>query len=188
MSTGPNTDLTRLSATALRDRIAAQEVSPVEVLDAHLAVIARLNPTLNAVVTLAEERARQEAMEIGAAITRGESPGPLAGLPVVIKDTTPTRDILTTFGSPLFADNIPDADAEVVARLRATGAIILGKTNTPEFAAGANTVNDVFGATRNPWDPALSPAGSSGGSAVAVATGMAPLAQGTDYGGSLRTP
>jgi len=188
MSTGPNTDLTRLSATALRDRIAAQDVSPVEVLDAHLAVIARLNPTLNAIVTLAEERARQEAMEIGAAITRGESPGPLAGLPVVIKDTTPTRDILTTFGSPLFADNIPDADAEVVARLRAAGAIILGKTNTPEFAAGANTVNDVFGATRNPWNPALSPAGSSGGSAVAVATGMAPLAQGTDYGGSLRTP
>jgi amidase len=181
-------DLTRLSAIEQRDRIASRKASPVEVLDAHLAVIERLNPALNAVVTLAEESARADARAVEAAIGRGETPGPLAGLPVLIKDTAPTRGIRTTFGSPLFADNVPDEDAEVVARLRAAGAIVLGKTNTPEFAAGANTVNEVFGATLNPWKTALSPAGSSGGSAVAVATGMAPLAQGTDYGGSLRTP
>jgi amidase len=109
-------------------------------------------------------------------------------LPVVIKDITPTAGIRTTFGSPLFKDYVPTEDAEAVARLKQAGAIVLGKTNTPEFAAGANTFNDVFGVTRNPWNPALSPSGSSGGSAVAVATGMTPLAQGTDFGCSIRMP
>ncbi|MDY6946116.1 MAG: amidase, partial [Pseudomonadota bacterium] len=101
---------------------------------------------------------------------------------------TRTAGIRTTFGSPLFRDYVPDEDAEAVRRLKVAGAIVLAKTNTPEFATGANTVNPVFGATRNPWNPELSPAGSSGGSAVAVATGMVPLAQGTDFGCSIRIP
>jgi len=114
--------------------------------------------------------------------------GALHGLPIGVKDVTPTGGIRTTFGSPLFKDFVPTEDAEAVRRLKAAGAIVLAKTNTPEFACGANTVNPVFGATRNPWNPALSPAGSSGGSAVAVATGMVPLAQGTDFGCSIRIP
>src|SRR5262249_38990339 len=154
--------------------------SPREALDAHLAVIERLNPKLNAVVTLVIDQAREAARAAETTIARGEKPGTLHGLPILIKDVTLTQGIRTTFGSPLFHDFVPDEDAEVVRRLKAAGAVILGKTNTPEFATGANTVNDVFGATRNPWNPALSPAGSSGGSAVAVATGMVPLAQGTD--------
>ena len=114
--------------------------------------------------------------------------GPLHGLPVAIKDITPTAGIRTTFASPLYKDYVPGQDAEVVRRLKAAGAIILAKTNTPEFACGAYTDNDLFGPTRNPWNPSLSPAGSSGGSAVAVATGMVPLAQGTDFGSSIRIP
>src|SRR5262249_12447011 len=110
------------------------------------------------------------------------------GLPIAIKDVTPTAGIRTTFASPLFKDHVPSVDAEVVRRLKAAGAIVLAKTNTPEFACGANTNNALFGPTRNPWNPALSPAGSSGGSAVAVATGMTALAQGTDYGCSIRIP
>ena len=114
--------------------------------------------------------------------------GALHGLPIGVKDVTPTGGLRTTFGSPLFKDFVPTEDAEAVRRLKAAGAIVLAKTNTPEFACGANTVNPVFGATRNPWNSALSPAGSSGGSAVAVATGMVPLAQGTDFGCSIRIP
>jgi amidase len=153
--------------------IRTRAVSPVEVLDAHLAAIARLNPRLNAIVTLAADAARDAARRAQAAVMEGAPLPPLHGL---------------TFGSPLYRDFVPDEDDEVVARLKAAGAIVLAKTNTPEFAAGANTVNAVFGATRNPWNAALSPAGSSGGSAVAVATGMLPLAQGTDFGGSVRVP
>jgi amidase len=163
-------------------------VSPVVVLDAHLAVIDRVNPKLNAIVTLAREPARAAARAAEDAARRGELVGPLHGLPIGIKDITLTAGIRTTFGSPLYKDNVPQDDAEVVRRLKAAGAIVLAKTNTPEFAAGANTINPVFGATRNPWNPEMSPAGSSGGSAVAVATGMLPLAQGTDFGGSLRVP
>lgn len=181
-------DLTRLSACELAANIRSRRVSPVEVLDAHLAVIDRLNPGLNAIVTLAADEARAAARRAEAAAMAGEEVGVLHGLPVVIKDVTPTKGLRTTFGSPLYRDHVPAEDATVVARLRRAGAIILGKTNTPEFAAGANTVNAVFGATRNPWNPALSPAGSSGGSAVAVATGMSALAQGTDFGCSIRIP
>lgn len=180
--------LTRRSARELAAMIKARAVSPVEVLDAHVAVIARLNPKLNAVVTLAADQAKAQARATESALIRGERLGTLAGLPVAIKDITPTAGIRTTFGSPLYKDHIPDEDAEAVRRLKTAGAIVLGKTNTPEFAAGANTVNAVFGATRNPWNCALSPAGSSGGSAVAVATGMVPIAQGTDFGGSIRIP
>ena len=178
-------DLSRLSAVELRDLVRKRKVSPVEILDAHLVAIARLNPQFNAIVTLVEDQARAAAKK--AEQESGEGL-PLNGLPVVIKDVTLTKGIRTTFGSPLYRDFVPDEDAAVVERLRKAGAIILGKTNTPEFATGANTVNELFGATRNPWNPALSPAGSSGGSAVAVATGMVPLAQGTDFGCSIRIP
>src|SRR5580692_4599823 len=180
--------LTRKSARDLARLIRTRAVSPVEVLQAHLAVINKLNPSLNAIVTLAAERALDAVRAAEAAIMRGERLGALHGLPVGIKDITLTAGIRTTFGSVLYKDHVPDIDAEVVRRLKAAGAIVLGKTNTPEFAAGANTVNAVFGATRNPWNSALTPAGSSGGSAVAVATGMVPLAQGTDFGASIRVP
>jgi amidase len=180
--------LSRKTAVELASLIATKAVSPVEVLDSHLVTIARVNPRLNAIVTLVADAARHQAKDAEAAVMRGDKLGTLHGLPVVIKDVTPTAGIRTTYGSPLFKDNVPAEDAEVVRRLKAAGAIVLGKTNTPEFAAGANTFNDVFGVTRNPWNPSLSPAGSSGGSAVAVATGMAPLAQGTDFGCSIRMP
>src|SRR3981189_3730698 len=173
--------LSRKTAVELASLIATKAVSPVEVLDAHLATIARVNPKLNAIVTLVADAARVLAKEAEAAVIRGDKLGALHGLPVPIKDFTPPAGIRTTYGSPLFADNVPTEDAEAVRRLKAAGAIVLGKTNTPEFAAGANTFNDVFDVTRNPWNPALSPAGSSGGSAVAVATGTVPLAQGTDF-------
>ena len=180
--------LTRRSARELARLIRSGDVSPVEVLDAHLAVIERINPKLNAIVTLAAEQARDAARAAEAAVVNGEPLGALHGLPVAIKDITPTAGIRTTFASPLFKDHVPAEDAEVVRRLKASGAIVLAKTNTPEFACGANTNNALFGPTRNPWNPALSPAGSSGGSAVAVATGMVPLAQGTDFGCSIRIP
>jgi amidase len=184
----PDESLTRKSATELAALIRSRAISPRELLDAHLKVIERVNPKLNAVVTLAADHARDAAQEAEAAVMRGDELGLLHGLPIAIKDTTRTAGIRTTFGSPLFADHVPEEDAEVVRRLKTAGAVVTAKTNTPEFATGANTVNDVFGATRNPWNPALSPAGSSGGSAVAVATGMVPLAQGTDFGCSIRIP
>jgi amidase len=180
--------LSRKTACELVSLIATKAVSPVEVLDAHLATTARVNPKLNAIVTLVADAARARAKEAEAAVMRGDALGTLHGLPVAIKDITATAGIRTTYGSPLFRDNVPTEDAEAVRRLKSAGAIVLGKTNTPEFGAGANTFNDVFGVTRNPWNPALSPAGSSGGSAVAVATGMVPLAQGTDFGCSIRMP
>jgi amidase len=180
--------LARKSARELATLIAARKASPVEVLDAHLATIARVNPQLNAIVTLVADEAKKQAQAIEAALMRGEHIGPLGGLPIGVKDITPTAGIRTTYGSPLYKDNVPTEDAEVIGRLKAAGAIVIGKTNTPEFATGANTVNAVFGATCNPWNPTLSPAGSSGGSAVAVATGMVPLAQGTDFGCSIRIP
>jgi amidase len=181
-------DLTRKTACELASMIASKAVSPVEVLDAHLKTIARVNPKLNAIVTLVADDARVLAKQAEAAVLRGEELGVLHGLPIGIKDITPTAGIRTTFGSPLFKDYVPAEDAEAVRRLKVAGAIVLGKTNTPEFAAGANTFNELFGVTRNPWNPALSPSGSSGGSAVAVATGMVPLAQGTDFGCSIRMP
>ncbi len=157
-------------------------------LDAHLAVIEDVNPTLNALVTLAAEQACEAARAAEAALMAGAQLGPLHGLPVAIKDVTATAGIRTTYASSLYKDYVPEEDAEAVRRLKAAGAIVLAKSNTPEFACGANTNNVLFGPTRNPWNPALSPAGSSGGSAVAVATGMVPLAQGTDFGCSIRIP
>ncbi|HUC61697.1 MAG TPA: amidase family protein [Alphaproteobacteria bacterium] len=188
MTTRTLGDLSRKSATALVALMRAKSASPVEVLQAHLDTIARANGKVNAICTLAAESAMEAARRAERAILRGEPTGSLIGLPVGIKDVTPTAGIRTTYGSPLFAHNIPTEDAAVVARLKDAGAIILGKTNTPEFAAGANTVNPVFGATRNPWNLALTVGGSTGGGGAAVATGMIALAEGTDFGGSLRVP
>jgi len=176
------------TAVALVGLLKSRALSPVELLDACLTRIAAVNPAVNAVVTLDEAGARIAAKAAEAEILRGEDRGPLHGLPVLIKDTQDTKGMRTTFGSPILTDNVPAADQASVARLRAAGAIIFGKTNTPEWAAGANTRNPVFGATGNPFDPLRSAAGSSGGSAVALACGMAPLASGSDTGGSLRNP
>jgi amidase len=166
----------------------ARKVSPLETMQAVLERIEGVNPRVNAIVTLARESALNEARRATAALRRGAELPPLFGIAVGIKDVTPTRGLRTTHGSKLFEDHVPDADALVVERLRAAGAIVIGKTNTPEFAFGPNTVNAVFGATRNPWDPSRTAGGSSGGSAAALATGMCPLAEGTDLGGSLRGP
>ena len=181
-------DLCFTPATKLRDLIRRKQVSPLEVTRAMLERIARVNPALNAYCTVAAEPALAAARAATRALTRGATPGPLHGVPVSIKDLTPTRGIRTTWGSKIFESHVPEEDALVVARLKAAGAIVIGKTNTPEFGAGANTVNAVFGATRNPWNPALTCGGSTGGGAVALATGTGPLAQGTDLGGSLRIP
>ena len=144
--------------------------------------------SVNAIVTLARDAALWEARRATAALKRNAALPPLFGVPVGIKDVTPTRGLRTTYGSKLFENHVPDEDALVVERLRAAGAIVIGKTNTPEFAFGPNTVNAVFGATRNPWNLDRTAGGSSGGSAAALATGMCPLAEGTDLGGSLRGP
>ena len=179
--------LALLPAVELRRRVASGELSPVEVVDACLAQLDRHNGSINAVVTL-DESAREQAIALERRLAAGADPGPLCGLPVGIKDITPVAGVRTTYGSPLFADHVPTEDALVVRRLRAAGAVILGKTNTPEFAAGGNTFNEVFGRTRNPWNPELSAGGSTGGGAAALATGMIALAEGTDLGGSLRVP
>jgi amidase len=181
-------NLTRKSARELARLIHTRAVSPVEVLDAYLKVIEALNPKLNAIVTLVADQARHRARAAETAVVKGEPLGPMHGLPIGVKDVTTTAGIRTTFASPLFKDYVPAEDAEAVRRLKAAGAIVLAKTNTPEFACGANTNNVLFGPTRNPWNPALSPAGSSGGSAAAVASGMLPIAQGTDFGCSIRIP
>jgi amidase len=176
-----------LPATELTRRVATGELTPTEVLEACLDHVRRHNGVVNAVVTL-DGTAREQARAVERRLSAGEDPGPLCGLPVGIKDVTPVAGVRTTYGSPLHADHVPAEDALVVRRLRAAGAVILGKTNTPEFAAGGNTFNEVFGQTRNPWNPALSAGGSTGGGAAALATGMIALAEGTDLGGSLRVP
>ena len=176
------------SATELARLIRSKAVSPVELLRSCLAAIDRLNPKINAICTLAAESATAAAQRAERAVMAGDEVGALHGVPIGIKDLTPTAGIRTTFGSTLFADHVPSDDAAVVKRIKQAGAIVVGKTNTPEFGAGANTVNRVFGATRNPWDLALSVGGSSGGGAAALASGMLPLAEGTDFGGSLRVP
>jgi amidase len=181
-------DLTFTPAAKLAALYRTRKASPLETMRAVLERIDRVNPRVNAIVTLARESALAEARRATAALRRGATLPPLFGVPVGIKDVTNTRGLRTTHGSKLFADHVPEADALVVERLRAAGAIVIGKTNTPEFAFGPNTVNAVFGATRNPWDLGRTAGGSSGGSAAALATGMCPLAEGTDLGGSLRGP
>ncbi len=181
-------EIVELSACELKRRIANKQLSPVELIDACLSRIEQINPILNAVVALDGERARDAAKRAEHAVMSGAEPGLLHGLPVLLKDLTETGGLVTTRGSLVYRDHVPDQDELVVARIRAAGGIILGKTNTPEFGAGSNTVNRVYGATVNPFDPALTPAGSSGGAAAALACDMAPLATGTDMGGSVRTP
>ena len=182
-------DLCSAAAGELVRLIASREASAVEVMKAHLARIEEGNPRLNAIVTLLpEETLLAAAARADAAVAAGDPLGPLHGLPVAHKDLTLTRGIRTTFGSPLFADFVPEEDALIVERLRAAGAITIGKTNTPEFGAGSQTFNAVFGPTRNPHDETKTCGGSSGGAAVALAAGMVPIADGSDYGGSLRNP
>ena len=174
-------------AHELRDLVRSRQISARELMAATLARIEQVNPKLNAIVTM-NPRVQDEARAVDEALARGDDPGPLAGLPVGIKDVTPVAAVRTTFGSTLFKDHVPERDAAVVERLRAAGAVIVGKTNCPEFAAGANTFNAVFGRTLNPWDTSKSAGGSTGGGAAALATGMIALAEGTDLGGSLRIP
>jgi amidase len=188
MASMAKNEFTRLSASELARLIRARKAGPVEVTEAHLAAIEKINPAVNAFCTIAAEKALAWAREAQAAVKKRARLGPLHGVPVGIKDLTPTAGIRTTWGSTLFRDHVPTQDAEVVTRLKAAGAIVLGKTNTPEFGAGANTFNKVFGATRNPWNTALSASGSTGGGAAALAARLTPLAEGTDFGGSLRTP
>ncbi|MFG2072752.1 amidase [Nonomuraea maritima] len=180
-------ELHYLTATELARLIRTRQLSAVEVLQAHLDRIEQVNPRVNAVVTLAAERALDAAKAADAARPE-EADRPLHGLPVAHKDLVDTAGIRTTYGSPLFSGHVPDQDDLIVRRLRAAGAITVGKTNTPEFGTGSHTVNEVFGATRNPYDLTKSAGGSSGGAAAALATGMVPLADGSDMGGSLRNP
>jgi amidase len=181
-------DLCFLTATELHRKLRARELSVTEVVQAHLAQIERVNPKVNAIVTLTAERALAEARAKDEALARGEPAGPLFGLPIAHKDLVPTRGIRTTYGSPIYADHVPDVDALVVERTRAAGAVTIGKSNTPEFGAGSQTFNPVFGRTLNPYDPTKTCGGSSGGAAVALACGMVPIADGSDLGGSLRNP
>lgn len=177
-----------LSAVEARRLIGEKRLSPVELLESCIVRIEQANPTINAVVTTAFDRARAEAKTAEDAVMRGDPLPPLHGLPVAIKDTHVTGGIRTTYGSPHYKDNVPAEDDHVVASIRAAGGIVHAKTNVPELGIGGNTVNRLFGATGNPFDPDRTCGGSSGGSAAALAAGMAPLASGSDTGGSLRLP
>jgi amidase len=180
-------ELCDLSAIELAARIRRKDVSARDVMSAHLARIERVNPKVNAIVTLVADRAMADAARADD-LAKGGTPGPLHGLPVAHKDLVDTAGIRTTRGSRFYRDTVPTRDALIVTRMRAAGAITVGKTNTPELGAGSQTFNDVFGATRNPYDLAKTCGGSSGGAAVALACGMVPIADGTDFGGSLRNP
>ena len=182
-------DICFLPATVLGRLYRARKISPLEVMQAVLARIDAVNPAVNAYVTVAQDSALTAARRATRLLSRKSSTlPPLHGVPISIKDLFATKGIRSTWGSLIYKDYVPDADDLVVQRLKAAGAIVVGKTNTPEFGAGGNTFNAVFGATRNPWNPALTSGGSSGGAAVAVATGMGPIAVGSDLGGSLRVP
>jgi amidase len=183
-----SSELCFLPATELARRIRTRELSAREVLAAHLDRIEAVNPGVNAIVTLAAERAVEGAARADELLIAGEKLGPLHGLPIAHKDLVATAGLRTTSGSPIFADTVPEADDLLVVRARDAGAVLLGKTNTPEFGAGSHTFNPVFGATRNPYDLEKTCGGSSGGAAVALACGMVPVADGSDLGGSLRNP
>ena len=177
-----------MSAVEIAGLIRAKKLSAREALAAHLTQIERVNPKVNAIVTLVPELAKAAAAKADELQARGEILGPLHGLPVAHKDLLDTRGIRTTFGSPLYKDNVPTEDDIVVERMRRAGAITIGKTNTPEFGSGSQTFNTVFGASRNPYDLTKTCGGSSGGAAVALACGLVPVASGSDTGGSLRNP
>ncbi len=189
MRTSGSTDICFKDAVELAGLIRNRELSATEVMTAFLSQIERVNPKVNAICTfVGEEAALRAAKEADERVARGCTPGPLHGLPHAVKDLVPTAGIRTTFGSRIYKDFVPDSDALIVERLKAAGAIIIGKTNTPEFGAGSHTFNEVFGATLNPYDLTRTCGGSSGGAAVALACGMVPLADGSDIGGSLRNP
>ncbi|MDX2153313.1 MAG: amidase [Bryobacteraceae bacterium] len=181
-------DVCLLTATEMARLIRAKKLSARELLAAHLKQIARLNPKVNAIPTLVPERAEAAAKEADELQARGATLGILHGLPIAHKDLVDTQGIRTTYGSPLFKDHVPAADDLMVQRIRRAGALTIGKTNTPEFGAGSQTFNSVFGPTRNPYDLTRTCGGSSGGAAVALACGMIPIADGSDMGGSLRNP
>ncbi len=181
-------ELCFLTALEQSRLLRTKTLSARELLDAHLAQIARWNPQVNAIVTLLAEQAREQARLADESLAAGQWLGPLHGLPIAHKDLLETRGIRTTYGSRIFKDNVPTADALIVERIRNAGAITIGKTNTPEFGAGSQTFNEVFGATHNPYDTTKTCGGSSGGAAVGLACGMIPLADGSDMGGSLRNP
>jgi amidase len=180
-------ELIALSAVEAAQRLRRCELRPLDLVEAALARIAEVDPVVNAMPTLCAERARAHALRLER-LPPPEGPGWLGGLPIAVKDLNPVAGVRTTFGSPIYADHVPDRSDIMVEILEARGAIVIGKSNTPEFGAGANTFNQVFGQTLNPWDTRMSCAGSSGGSAVALATGEVWLATGSDLGGSLRTP
>jgi len=181
-------DLSRTTAVDLASAIRARKISPPEAVDAAIANIERLNPKLLAFCTPTLDAARAEARAIEKKLAAGEPVGPLAGVPISIKDLILTKGVRTTGGSLAYAELVPDEDDVAVERVRAAGAIVLGKTNVSELGYSLTGDNPVFGVTRNPWDPALSSGGSSAGAAVAVATGMGPIALGSDGGGSIRLP
>ena len=181
-------DLCFLDAVEMARLLARREISARELVAAHLTQIERVNPRVNAIVTLTAEQAMADAAVADGLTALGQTGGLLHGLPVAHKDLHETKGVRTTYGSPIFADFVPDFDSVAVRRLKAAGAISLGKTNTPEFGLGSQTFNPVFGATRNPYDLTKTCGGSSGGAAVALACGMVPIADGSDMGGSLRNP
>jgi amidase len=181
-------ELVFATASELADGIRRRRFGAVEVLDAHLVHIARHNPVLNAIVTLDEERARRRARDADAALARGELWGPLHGVPFTIKDSIETAGVRTTSGFPPLSNYVPAMDAPVVARLRAAGGTLLGKTNVPVLTGDAQADNPIFGRTNNPWDLKRTPGGSTGGGAAAVAAGLSPLELGSDIGGSVRIP
>jgi amidase len=181
-------ELWQLTATELAARIRRREISAVEVMEAHLARIEAVNPSVNAIVTLDADAARRGAAEADRQLASGTADGLLHGLPIAVKDLEDTARMRTTYGSPIYRDHVPTEDTLMVSRLRQAGAIVIGKTNTPEFGAGSQTFNRVFGATRNPYDLSRTPGGSSGGAAAALASGMLPLADGSDLGASVRNP
>jgi Asp-tRNA(Asn)/Glu-tRNA(Gln) amidotransferase A subunit family amidase len=184
-----NADLCWMPASEMAGLIRRKKLSPVEVIDAVLDRIAKVDPRLNAFVTLTDEQARREAKAAERALTRkGAALGPLHGVPFSVKDLVITKGVRTTFGTPLFRDNVPGEDAPMVERLKAAGAIMLGKTNTPTFGWIGATHNLLFGPTRNPWSLDHTPGGSSGGASAAAAAGFGPLHVGTDGGGSIRIP
>ncbi len=181
-------ELCLLPATAQQALLRTGGVSARELVTAHLERIERINPTVNAVVTRTPELALAAAAAADARRAAGASLPPLHGLPIAHKDLVDTAGVRTTYGSPSFADWVPQTDSLLVQRLRTAGAIMVGKTNTPEFGAGSHTFNPIFGPTLNPWDPSRSAGGSSGGAGAALAARLVALADGSDLGGSLRNP
>jgi amidase len=183
-----NSEICFKTAFELARLIADRKLAPSEVMEAHLKQIESINPRVNAIVTLTAEEAMKRAREADEALARGDATGPLHGIPVAHKDLLLTKGVRTTFGSPILKNFVPDRDALIVERLQKAGAISVGKTNVPEFGAGSQTFNEVFGPTCNPYDTGKTCGGSSGGAAVALACGMVPIADGSDLGGSLRNP